>query len=130
MIYACFYQKENHFFSTIPTRDHFKWYYSLIMKKGTIDLNRYAEDIAKTRGWSKETIDFMSQVFFELEFVTIDKGFITLNNGSSKRDLSESTTYRKKQKQIELENAFLYSSYHQLKAWFDQHLKELRTVYS
>ncbi|MGY3715405.1 single-stranded-DNA-specific exonuclease RecJ [Sutcliffiella cohnii] len=129
-IYASFYQRENHFFSTIPTRDHFKWFYSLIMKKGSIDLNRYAEDIAKTRGWSKETVEFISQVFFELEFVTIDNGFISLNSGSMKRDLTESRTYQKKQKQIELENKFLYSTYHQLKTWFDEHVNELRTVYS
>ena len=129
-VYACFYQSESHFFSTIPTRDHFKWYYSLLLKKGSIDLNRYAGDIARHRGWSKETIDFMSQVFFELEFVTIDKGFIALSNSASKRDLTESPTYRKKQEQVELENLFLYSSYKQLKEWFDEQLKEREVVHS
>lgn len=129
-IYASFYQKENHYFSTIPTRDHFKWYYGFLSKKGPFDLNRYAEEIAKHRGWSKETIDFMSQVFFELEFVTIDKGFIALNNAAKKRDFEESPTYRKKQQQVMLENLFLYSSYKQLKAWFDQHLTKQCTVLS
>ncbi|MGD6832098.1 single-stranded-DNA-specific exonuclease RecJ [Sutcliffiella halmapala] len=129
-IYASFYQKENHYFSTIPTRDHFKWYYGFLSKKGPFDLNRYAEEIAKHRGWSKETIDFMSQVFFELEFVTIDKGFIALNNAAEKRDFEESPTYRKKQQQVMLENLFLYSSYKQLKAWFDQHLTKQCTVHS
>ncbi|WP_096153230.1 MULTISPECIES: single-stranded-DNA-specific exonuclease RecJ [Bacillus] len=129
-VYACFYQSESHFFSTIPTREHFKWYYGLLLKKGSIDLNRYAGDIARHRGWSKETIDFMSQVFFELEFVTIDKGFIALSNPASKRDLSESPTYRKKQEQAELENLFLYSSYKQLKEWFDEQLKEREVVHS
>ncbi|MBM7620414.1 single-stranded-DNA-specific exonuclease [Bacillus tianshenii] len=129
-IYASFHQKENHYFSTIPTRDHFKWYYGFLSKKGPFDLNRYAEEIAKHRGWSKETIDFMSQVFFELEFVTIDKGFIALNNAAAKRDFEESPTYRKKQRQVMLENLFLYSSYKQLKAWFDQHLTKQCTVHS
>ena len=129
-IYASFHQRENHYFSTIPTREHFKWYYGFLSKKGPFDLNRYAEEIAKHRGWSKETIDFMSQVFFELEFVTIDKGFIALNNAAKKRDFEESPTYRKKQRQVMLENLFLYSSYKQLKAWFDQHLTKQCTVHS
>ncbi len=129
-IYASFYQKENHFFSTIPTREHFKWFYALLSKKGSFDLNKHAEDIAKHRGWSKETVDFISQVFFDLEFVTIDKGFIALNHAAKKRDFEESPTYRKKQQQVVLENLFLYSSYKQLKAWFDQHLTKQCTVHS
>ncbi|KMJ60266.1 recombinase RecJ [Bacillus sp. LL01] len=129
-IYASFYQKENHFFSTIPTREHFKWFYALLSKKGSFDLNKHAEDIAKHRGWSKETIDFISQVFFDLEFVTIDKGFIALNHAAKKRDFEESPSYRKKQQQVMLENLFLYSSYKQLKAWFDQHLTKQCTVHS
>ncbi len=129
-IYASFYQKENHFFSTIPTREHFKWFYGLLAKKGSFDLSKHAEDIARNRGWSKETVDFISQVFFDLEFVTIDKGFIALNHAAKKRDFEESQTYRKKQQQVMLENLFLYSSYKQLKAWFDQHLTKQCTVHS
>lgn len=129
-IYASFFQKENHFFSTIPKREHFKWFYALLSKKGSFDLNKHAEDIAKHRGWSKETVDFISQVFFDLEFVTIDKGFIALNHAAKKRDFEESPTYRKKQQQVMLENLFLYSSYKQLKAWFDQHLTKQCTVHS
>ncbi|MFS0861691.1 single-stranded-DNA-specific exonuclease RecJ [Fredinandcohnia sp. 179-A 10B2 NHS] len=118
-IYTLFHHEQDHFFSTIPTREHFKWFYAFLAKKGPFDMNRYAEDLAKYRGWSKETIDFMSQVFFELEFVKIDKGFISLSNQASKRDLTESKTYQLKEKQIELEKQLLYSSYQQLKHWFD-----------
>ena len=118
-IYTFFANQESHFFSTIPTRDHFKWFYAFLSKKGPFDMNRYAHDLAKSRGWSKETVEFMSKVFFELEFVKIDKGFISLSNHSAKRDLTESKTYQQKQQQLELENKFLYSSYQQLKQWFD-----------
>lgn len=118
-IYTFFYNDQNHFFSTIPTREHFKWYYTFLSQKGSFDMNRHAENLAKHRGWSKETIDFMSKVFFELEFVKIDKGFISLSNSAAKRDLSESETYRLKQDQIELENEYLYSSFQQLKQMFD-----------
>ncbi|KSU63829.1 single-stranded-DNA-specific exonuclease RecJ [[Bacillus] enclensis] len=123
-IYAHFFQDEDHFFSTMPTREHFKWYYAFLSKRGSFDLKKHGDDLAKYKGWSKETIDFMSQVFFELKFVTIDNGFISLNPVKTKKDLSESPAYQKKQQQYELENELLYSSYSELKAWFNERIKE------
>lgn len=127
-IYAYFLKENSDFFSTIPTRDHFKWFYALLLKKGPLDLARYGEDIAKNRGWSQETIAFMSKVFSELEFVTINNGFITLNKQAQKRDLTESITYQTKQQQYELEKDLLFSSYQQLKSWFDQVIEDSVTI--
>lgn len=118
-IYAVFMQRSDHFFQTLPTREHFKWYYAFLMKKGSFDLHQYGEELAKYRGWTKETIFFMTKVFFELEFVTINNGIITLNQQVKKRDLSESKTFQRKQEQIKLEQTLLYSSYHELKEWFE-----------
>ncbi|MBM7701402.1 single-stranded-DNA-specific exonuclease RecJ [Metabacillus iocasae] len=118
-IYALFLTAENHYFDTIPTREHFKWYYAFLAKKSPFDLGRYKEELALHRGWSKDAIDFMSQVFFELEFVTIENGLISLVKNSGKRDLIESATYRKKQEQIEIEKKFIYTSYAQLKEQFN-----------
>ncbi|MEH7106158.1 single-stranded-DNA-specific exonuclease RecJ [Bacillus sp. JJ1764] len=123
-IYAYFYKESSDFFSTVPTREHFKWFYGLLLKKGSIDLKRYGEDIAKHRGWSQETISFLAKVFYELDFVTINNGFITLNNQPMKRDLTDSITYQTKMKQYQLEQDLLYSSFHELKKWFDQILME------
>ncbi|MEH7418531.1 single-stranded-DNA-specific exonuclease RecJ [Neobacillus drentensis] len=119
-IYAYFYKKESDYFSTIPTRDHFKWFYALLLKKGPIDLKLHGETIAKHRGWSHETIKFMSKVFSELDFVTINNGFITLKTGAQKRDLTDSQTYQTKQAQYALERELLFSSFQELKGWFDQ----------
>lgn len=119
-IYVHFFKEESDFFSTMPTRDHFKWYYSFLLKKGPFDLKRLGDDLAKHRGWTRQTIDFMSKVFFELNFVTINNGFISIQSGINKRDLTESKTYQMKQAQFALENDLLYSSYQQLKSWFDE----------
>lgn len=119
-VYAHFYKKESDFFSTLPTREHFKWYYALLLKRNPFDLKRYGNDLAKHRGWTRETVDFMSQVFFELDFVTINNGLITINKNVPKRDLAESFTYQEKQAQIQLEKDLLYSSYPQLKSWFEE----------
>jgi single-stranded-DNA-specific exonuclease len=121
-IYAHFYQEKQHYFSTMPTREHFKWYYTFLLKRKVFDLRRYGGELAKYRGWSKETIEFMSRVFLELGFVTIKDGLISLNREPAKRDLSESKAYREKQEQFQIENELLYSTYEQLKDWFNQHL--------
>ncbi|SDM22048.1 single-stranded-DNA-specific exonuclease RecJ [Bacillus sp. OK048] len=123
-IYAYFYKESSDFFSTLPTRDHFKWFYAFLLKKGPIDLRRHGDEIAKHRGWSTETITFMSKVFSELDFVTINNGFITLNKLSQKRDLTDSITYQTKQAQYILERDLLFSSFQQLKSWFDQVIEE------
>jgi single-stranded-DNA-specific exonuclease len=123
-IYAYFYKESSDFFSTIPTRDHFKWFYAFLLKKGPMDLKRHGDDLAKHRGWSQETIKFMSKVFSDLDFVTINNGFITLKSGAPKRDLTDSRTYQIKQAQYELERELLFSSFQELKSWFDQVIQE------
>ncbi|PLT30883.1 single-stranded-DNA-specific exonuclease RecJ [Peribacillus deserti] len=123
-IYAHFHQEQSHFFSTRPTREHFKWYYAFLSKRGTFDLKTHGDQLAKYRGWTKATVEFMSQVFFELEFVRIDNGLITLNKNVNKRELSDSDTYRQKQEQFELEQELLYSSYRELYDKFNQLIEE------
>ncbi|QCJ43592.1 single-stranded-DNA-specific exonuclease RecJ [Bacillus sp. S3] len=123
-IYTYFYKESSDFFSTVPTRDHFKWFYAYLMKKGPLDLKRHGDMIAKHRGWSQETLYFMTKVFSELDFVTIYNGFITLNNQAQKRDLTDSRTYQRKQAQYALEKDLLFSSFQELKGWFDQVIQE------
>jgi single-stranded-DNA-specific exonuclease len=120
-IYAIFHHADDHYFSTIPTRDHFKWFYGFLLKRKSFDVKRHAEELAKHKGWSKETVNFMSKVFFELDFVKIENGLLTINTTSkAKRDLTESKAYQSKKMQIELENELCYSSYRSLMTLFEQ----------
>lgn len=119
-IYAVFSKQVEHFFSTQPSREQFKWYYSFLLKKQTFHLNEFGEQLAKHKGWSKDTIKFMTKVFFELGFVTINNGFITIEPNPEKKDLLESKTYQRKMEEAQLENQFVYSTYLELKQWFDK----------
>jgi single-stranded-DNA-specific exonuclease len=114
-IYALFYQRETHFFRTLPTRDHFKWFYAFLRKQGVFHIAEHGGQLARARGWTEETVHFMAKVFLELEFITERNGVISLVPQPAKRDLNESPTYRLKQAQLELENLLLYSTYEQLK---------------
>jgi single-stranded-DNA-specific exonuclease len=123
-IYVHFYKENSEFFSTNPTREHFKWYYAFLAKKSPFDLKKLGGELAKHKGWTKETVEFMSKVFFELDFVKISNGLISLQSNVPKRDLTESKTYQHKVQAFTLENELLYSSYEQLKGWFDQAVQE------
>ncbi|WP_144463282.1 single-stranded-DNA-specific exonuclease RecJ [Siminovitchia fortis] len=119
-IYAHFSHDQGQFFRTIPTREHFKWYYAFLAKRRTFDVRKYGKELETYRGWSEETVRFMTKVFFELEFVTIKDGMIVLNQVKMKKDLSDSPAYQQKQADIELENALIYSSYQELRQWFEK----------
>ncbi|MFV8826849.1 single-stranded-DNA-specific exonuclease RecJ [Alkalihalobacterium sp. APHAB7] len=127
-IYSVFYQEDSNYFSTLPKREHFKWYYAFLSKKGSFDMKRYGQQLAAHKGWSKNTVDFMTQVFFELDFVTINNGIISLHPTPSKKGLDESETYQRMTEQSKLEQQFLYSSYYELKLWFDQAIDQVRKV--
>jgi single-stranded-DNA-specific exonuclease len=118
-IYTFFTTAETHLFETNPTREHFKWYYGFLTKYSPFHMKQQAAQVLRHKGWSKETLSFMTQVFFELEFVTIDDGVVRLANQAVKRDLLESPTYQEKQEKMKLENELLYSSYQELKEWFE-----------
>ncbi|WP_409297503.1 single-stranded-DNA-specific exonuclease RecJ [Peribacillus sp. SCS-26] len=123
-IYAHLQQRQSHFFSTRPSREHFKWFYAFLAQRESFDLRAHGGQLAKQRGWTKETVEFMSQVFFELEFVKINNGLITLNKSVKKRDLGDSVAYRQKQEQFELEQELLYSTYRELYDKFNQLIEE------
>lgn len=119
-IYAHFYLEDPQFFSSIPKREDFAWFFAFLKKKKTFHLHQHGKALASHKNWSIDTINFMTKVFFELDFVTINDGFISLNEDISKRDLLESPAYQAKTRLAKLEQELLYSSFHDLKKWFEE----------
>jgi len=113
-VFVIFHHQDEHFFSTLPGRDHFKWFYAFLHKKGQFNIAEHAEALAKHKGWSLDTVHFMTEVFLELEFVKIVDGVIQLESNATKKDLSESRLYQEKQDEIQLEQELLYSSFSEM----------------
>ncbi len=118
-IYAYFYREDPGFIQILPNREQFKKYYGFLYKQGVFDLKRFGGTLAKRTGWSLDTIQFMTDVFVELQFVTQHGGMLVVERFPEKRRLEESTVFQKREKKIELEKVLLYSSYRELKQWFD-----------
>ncbi|MGE7978712.1 single-stranded-DNA-specific exonuclease RecJ [Psychrobacillus sp. NPDC093200] len=119
-IYAHFFANESTYFEGLPTREQFKWYFSFIAKRKNFALKQHIHELSKHTGWSPNTINFMSKVFFELNFVRIEGGTLVLNENLPKRDLSEAPAYQQRTKQISLEQKLLYAPYKELKQWFEE----------
>ncbi|MFD1850174.1 single-stranded-DNA-specific exonuclease RecJ [Oceanobacillus bengalensis] len=118
-IHVCYTVEDSAYLKTFPQREEFIWYYALIKKQKTLDLKRNLQNLMQSKGWSKDRIIFMSNVFFELGFVTIKNGVIYLNPSPEKRDLSDSTLYSRYINQIEVEKTLYYSNYEVLKDWIE-----------
>jgi single-stranded-DNA-specific exonuclease len=109
--YLLFDHQEKSFFSPIPNRDHFKWYYAFLQKQGSFDFQRMAPKLAEHKGWTLDSIQFMTKVFLELQFAKIEDGKVCLHDRPLKQDLETSKTYLQKQEEILLEQELIYSPY-------------------
>jgi single-stranded-DNA-specific exonuclease len=118
-IYSIFYQEEDTFFSSNPTRNDFKWFYAFIVQRKQVAYMKQQKQIEHHKGWSQGTVQFMAEVFEELGFIECSDGVARPVVKPSKKDLTESLLYRSKLKQADLENEFVYSSYDQLRNWFE-----------
>ncbi len=117
-IHVCFYVENSMYLKAFPSRDDFKWFYSIIYKQKQLDLKRELSNIMHAKKWSKEHIVFIAQVFQELNFVMIDNGVIQIHPQPEKRELQESKLYQGRLNQGEIEKVLYYSNYEMLKKWF------------
>lgn len=122
--YCVFYHTSDHYFSVFPERDHFVWYYALIRQKHSFELRTMTRQIAGYKGWSEQSISLMTQVFFELGFVKIEKGVLAEIPSPIKAPLTSSETYRKEKTQRELEASLCYSPIGELKQWLIKQMKQ------
>lgn len=123
-IYAVFYTPKPLYFHGMPTRKHFALYYTFLKNRPFFNLNEHLHHLSKHLGFTEDAIKFMTKVFFELGFVTIENGLIKVNQFAAKRSLTEAAAYQLRKQQIELEQQFLYSTYTELKQWFNERMKE------
>jgi single-stranded-DNA-specific exonuclease len=109
--YLLFDHQEKNFFSPIPNRDHFKWYYAFLQKQGSFDFQKMAPKLAEHKGWTLDSIQFMTKVFLELQFAKIENGKVCLHDQPLKQELETAKAYQQKQEEIHLEQELIYSSY-------------------
>ncbi|KGR78634.1 single-stranded-DNA-specific exonuclease RecJ [Ureibacillus manganicus] len=129
-IYVVFYTHNPQFFTGMPTREQFAKYYTFLKQRPSFNLHGSINQLANSSGINIELIKFMTNVFFELGFVTISNGLISVVEGAPKQTLEEATTYKQRVQQLEIEQKFLYANYQELKQWFHEKLTSEEYQYS
>lgn len=124
-IYAIFHKENPLYFQGIPDRKNFIAYFNILRTQPQFHIRSNAPHVSKHLGLSVEIIYFMTKVFLELGFVKIEEGYSTVNSSAPKRDLEEANVFKERVSEIEVEKTFLYSSYQELRAWFDEQMKEV-----
>ncbi|SDN46044.1 single-stranded-DNA-specific exonuclease RecJ [Alkalicoccus daliensis] len=116
---AVFQHEEEFFFTALPSRDQFKWFYAFMQKRQRFDLNEHLTALAKHKGWSESTITFICEVFFELEFVKMEDGLVTVREEPRKQALTASPTYQKHIQKSRIQQELCYSTFRSLKKQLD-----------
>ncbi|MGJ8729133.1 single-stranded-DNA-specific exonuclease RecJ [Listeria aquatica] len=119
-IYFHFNSGENNEMDRLPDRKAFASLYGLIKKFQPFSLSQYEEALTRKFGWSKQQIEFMSGVFFELNFVKMEGDVMTLQETAGKRNLEEAELYQRKERELETRQKLLYASYSDLLNWMKQ----------
>ena len=121
-IYAHLHTPNSQYFNGMPTREHFSWYYGFLKKRPAFNLTMHKAQLSQHIGLNIDVINFMTNVFFELGFVTIENGLTTVVEKAPKKALETAPSYNKRAHQIELEQQLLYATYIQLKQWFNERM--------
>jgi len=114
-VYCAFGQGDS-LFEKLPTGEDFRTYYVHIATCERKNLRENLIRLSIERKWSKNTIQFMHQVFSELEFlVTMEDGLPGVNPEAPKRDLTEAPCYKRRVGKQQLEERYVYASLAELK---------------
>lgn len=93
-LYVLLQDETKAYFTSLPTREQFKWLFAYIKQEGTLDAQRTIEQIVRHKGWSVDTVRFMFVVFEELQFITKREGRVELNDTPSKKSLNRRSNLR------------------------------------
>lgn len=121
-IHISFGLTSNAYLENVPSREEFAWLYSYLVKNNPVQIKIDLAKIMRLKGWSKDRVIFMIQVFLDLEFVAVQDSIIHIKEQTEKTALETSTVYQRQLEQGELEKVLYYSTYEELKAWFMQRI--------
>ncbi len=119
-IIACFYSREELYLTGMPNRNQFGQVFKYTATHVDIDVRNKLTLLATHLKIKENSLIFIISVFLEIGFVTITDGVMNVVKDVQKKELEQATTYKKRLKQIESENFFVYSHFSELESWMKQ----------
>ncbi|NGP43441.1 single-stranded-DNA-specific exonuclease RecJ [Bacillaceae bacterium SIJ1] len=112
-------QPAGELFETMPSRERFKWLYTVLLKHQPVDWNQLVRS-GNSKGVSEKDLRFLVDVFIDLQFVKQSERLLSLVDQPEKKDIQQSSVYQARKEQLEAEEWFCTSSSHALKDWMDK----------
>lgn len=116
VLFICSAQDEA-YLDGIGTREQYARLFKFINTQEQVDVRYKLPAVADYLKIPEKLLIFMIQVFFDLEFVTINDGVLKKTMTPEKKDLAISKVYQKRLKKIKTEEFLLLSDLTTLKAW-------------
>lgn len=118
-IYLCCFSKEECYMTGMPSREQFARLFQFIKQVDQADIRYKLKELAGYLKIKENLLIFMIQVFFDLNFVTIEDGMMSQVKDPVHRPLTESQIYQKRLEKMKVEELLLYSDLTTLKKWFE-----------
>ncbi len=119
-----FYQRNNAYLDGMPTRQQSAKVFKFFANHPVVDLKKQLPDVVAHLHMEQNLLVFLIQVFFELGFVKIDNGRVSLVPNPKPQKLSVAPTYQLRQQQIKTQEKLLYSKSAALTAWIQARLTD------
>lgn len=116
-IFLWCYSFEEAYLNGIPSRQKFAILFKFIKVTPNLDVRYKLAPLAKHLKLSESLLIFMIQVFFDLNFVTIENGVMNAAESVSQKELTASPSYQARFAQMKTEEFLLYASIPELNAW-------------
>ena len=101
----------------IPTRERFVAVYQYLKTHSNVPYNEKTGELANYLKIPLDQFKVILKVFFELKFVIIENGCLSLNPDSTSMDLMQSSLMKQLQEELWLERVFIYSQFSELTNW-------------
>lgn len=115
--YLVFKGQSNSYFDGIPNDQTFKSVYKALLNKKETNIQTEGMQLCQFLKIKPDQLKFILNCFYELNFITINNGIITVNKEAPKNDIKNAPLYQAKQQQIEIEKTLLYNDSSSIVSW-------------
>jgi single-stranded-DNA-specific exonuclease len=112
----CLFGEDPDSLPSLPSREQFKEIYKTVYQHQTL-AHKDIPLLAHAKKLTPSAVSFILDVFYDLGFLEKDGQTYQLAKATEKRDLTESSIYKRQKEALELETELLYSSYQSLRAF-------------
>lgn len=113
------YSYEEAYLNGLPSKQEFGRVFKFLTQQKNLDVRYKSPQVAQFLNLPEKVFIFIIQVFFELNFVTIEDGLLNVVKNAKNCELTKSTIYQAYKRQMQAEEFLLYAPIAKIKAYLE-----------